>query len=139
MKEGDKVQKERWKFGRYEEPPKHMNYYKEKQRLTWQFFIRVSMSWMTPCAKCQAMIDDKLQKDTRYFLHENIEIPQTLFNYLCRQCKEQAYKIVQNGTLILGNNEYSPALELSRNWVSIENTMTKISKEMSQRERFKRK
>lgn len=123
------MQEEKWKFGRFEEPQGTMNYYREKQRLSWQFFIRVSMMWMTPCVNCQARFDGLLHTETRRFFEENPQLPQKMFNYLCGLCKGRAYKIVKNGTLILGNKEYVPALEFARKWITIKETMTKVTKE----------
>jgi len=135
MKEGDKMQKEKWKFGRYEDPEtlgrvgqRQFCHYREKQRLSWQFYIRTSRSWLTPCPRCQQELDEILKEEPRQFIDENPRLAEDRFYQLCAHCKDQAYKMVQGGELIIGNIAYEPRLELSRKWIAIKDTMVEITK-----------
>jgi len=39
---------------------------------------------------------------------------------LCKPCREQLFKTIENADLIFGNKEYEPLVELQRRWVGVE-------------------
>lgn len=119
--------KEIWK---YEDFRKYgSGFAKVKQVLTWRFYIRPLHEWFTPCEKCQKFLDERLKVNAMIFILET-KAEDAYFNFLCMKCKDTVKaKIKDDATLIIGNRDYEPRLELSRQWIDIDETMVDITEE----------
>lgn len=120
--------KERWSYSDYvdcetEKPV----YYRKKQRLTWQFFLRFAKKWFTPCNECQEMLDKAYHKYAwRAMIPKPIgalAIPDMVdcgLRGLCEPCRKKLFRTIKDVDLIFGNKDYEPLVELQRRWVDVE-------------------
>lgn len=111
--------KERWLYSDYidcetEKPV----YYKKKQRLTWQFYLRIVKKWFTPCDKCQENFDN-YWKPNILFAKTREVIKDILRKWTCSQCYDKIRKLIKDGEVILGNKDYEPPVELQRRWIDV--------------------
>ena len=59
--------------------------------------------------------------------------------YPCEECQKKLHDIIQIGdSLYLGNKEYEPAIELSRDWVTDEETTIELERRLPTKEDFGR-
>jgi hypothetical protein len=111
--------RERWKLVRdCFEKPKDPTYYLIKEKQVWRFYFRVMKQWFTPCDKCQEKID-KLFGHLGLAWDANILVrfPEYASKELCSKCLSEPEKLLGNAeTIILGNKDYEPPIELSRKW-----------------------
>jgi hypothetical protein len=119
--------KEKWKYDDYRKYGS--GFVRVKQRLMWRFFIRPLHEWFTPCEKCQETIDELLRVDTLNFIMD--AQPFDLYrNHICEKCKKQVNEMIHDdATLIIGNADYEPRLELNRQWIDIDETTMEITEE----------
>jgi len=127
--------KERWLYSDYEDcETQKPVYYRKKQLLTWQFYLRFIKEWFTPCSKCQ----EKLEKEwfgndendiiknwqawilfAKQILEEDYIV--VAFRCICDRCIMRIKKKFKNSKIIIiGNKEYEPPFELQRHWVDVE-------------------
>jgi len=111
-------------------------YFKIKQKFTWQFYFRIIKTWFTPCNKCQEMIEK--QWDVGIFLDGTWydEFIYWVSVRLCKKCIEDIYELNRRAEVILGNREYEPPVELSRRWLDDEDSRIQISKEDYEKSMF---
>lgn len=119
--------KERWKYSDYEEEDGTPVYYKRKQRMTWQFYLRFASTWFEPCKDCQKIIDKGWDEfGWRAMIPQEIghlAIPNMVGHALlglCKQCRRNLFKKIENTNLIFGNKDYNPLIELQRRWIDVE-------------------
>lgn len=118
---------EKWK---YEDLRKcDSGFIKVKQTLVWRFFIRPLHEWFTPCEKCQRVLNNLLKNNALNFIMD--AQPFDLYrNNNCTLCRKKIEEMINDDvTLIIGNNDYEPRLELSRQWVDIDGTEEEITEE----------
>jgi len=109
-----------------------MQYFRIKQELIWQFYIRPIKLWFQPCDKCQGIIDKEYESMILGgFMGDMIRFPLMVFSTrLCRTCKKYIWKrAFESFEVILGNKEYEPPMELSRKWLDDEDSRIRISEE----------
>jgi len=116
--------KERWKYSDYvDEETEKPVYYRLKQRLTWQFYIRIIKKWFTPCDKCQENMDlfwncgvvlNTGWYEITAYINKLIKT-----RTLCINCQKAMQRIMVKSEVILGNKDYDPPIELQRRWVDV--------------------
>jgi hypothetical protein len=116
---------ERWKFDSfYDEEEKRWVFYKIREHLVWRVFIRPALKHIYPCPKCQEILNEAYEKEPLDFiLHTPLEILQY---YKC-EVLEEIRELLRNSTLILGNKDYEPPIELSRSWEDIDGTFVELT------------
>jgi hypothetical protein len=124
-------------------------YFKIKQVLTWQLYIRPIKLWFEPCPKCQALIDEEYSDCIKNNLLPNSSLfsavsrrdfttlPMLLVTIICKDCKKYLLKkMLDASEVILGNKDYEPMFELSRRWFNDEDSRIQISKEDYEKSMF---
>ena len=129
--------KERFKFESFEiynekKGLEEQQYFKVKQELTWQLYVRPVKLWFQPCLKCQKLIDNEYCECIKNnLLGDLTTLPMLLVvSRFCKECKKYLQeKMLETWEVILGNKDYEPTFELSRRWLDDEDSMIRISKE----------
>jgi len=87
-----------------------------KEKL-WYLYLRFSQQWFTPCKQCQENIEedfkDGLNKQGLWSIATFAE--HVSYYVLCDDCKKDIVKFLENATtIIIGNDQYEPLMEISR-------------------------
>jgi hypothetical protein len=106
-------------------------YFAVKQRLVWRFYLRFFKTDLRPCGNCQRKIQDEFIRifkgsgpieDGNFFVSMR-------WQSLCVACKREFEGMLKDREVILGNKDYTPLLELTRNWVNVEETYKELTRD----------
>lgn len=126
---------ERWTYSRdYRYANNYgVTYYKQNERLTWSFYLRIIKTWFTPCEKCQNVIDALWNNG--YFLNAEWynKFIYRATQRMCEECGKKVENINKTAEVILGNDDYEPPIELSRKWLKIGNKIEITSDEYNKK------
>ena len=109
-------------------------YYKVKQQLLWEFYIRFLKEHFTPCGNCQNKINSEFERLFKPARNKDIDIKDSgtrfvelRWYHLCKRCKRQINEKFGIAEVIFGNKDYEPLLELQRKWTTLDDTYARIS------------
>jgi len=110
--------KKRWRYDWYWKDAlgkDTKDYFKVKQQLTWRFYFRIIKKWFTPCDKCQTELDEIWNVGIYVDVEFYRRFIERVISKVCSECGEKVREEVVGSEVILGNKDYEPPIELSRN------------------------